>query len=241
MAPSPIAPPLADNRLLAALPRKELQRLQGHLEAVTFEAKTVVYQPDEPIRHVYFMGSGLLASNIIVMEDGSSVEAGMTGNEGVVGIAAIYGDGHSLFRCVVQSSGQAYRLDVETLNALASPSTVFRALFDRFVGAYLGQISQTGACNRLHDLEQRLCRWLLMAHDRVGGDQLSFTHEFLANMLGVRRASVTESAVVLSDAGLIEYRWGKIWIRNRRGLESTCCECYRLIQSRYKQMTERLR
>lgn len=241
MPPSSAAAPVADNRLLAALPRKELQKLQSELEVVTFHNKDVIYQPDENIRYVYFLGPGLLASNIVVMEDGSSVEAGMTGNEGLVGLPAIYGDGHSIFRSLVQSSGLAFRLDVETLKTLAMPGSSLRALLDRFVGAYLGQISQTGACNRLHALEQRLCRWLLMAHDRVNSEQLSFTHEFLANMLGVRRASVTESAVMLSDADLIEYRWGKIWIRNRRGLETTCCECYRLIQGRYEKLSEKLK
>ncbi len=241
MPPSTAAPLVADNHLLAALPRKEQQKLQAALEVVTLRAKDVIYQPEESIRHAYFLGRGLMASNIIVMEDGSSVEAGMTGNEGFVGIAAIYGNGHSFFRSLVQSTGQAYRVNVESLKSLASQGTTLRSLLDRFVGAYLGQISQTGACNRLHDLEQRLCRWLLMAHDRVANEQLSFTHEFLANMLGVRRASVTEAAVELADAGLIEYRWGKIWIRNRRGLESTCCECYRLIHNRYARMTERQR
>jgi CRP-like cAMP-binding protein len=241
MPPTSGTTPVVENRLLAALPRKEFQQLHGELEAFTFHAKDVIYQPDEPIKHVYFVGQRMMASNIIVMEDGTSVEAGMTGDEGVLGLPAVYGDGRSIFRTLVQSSGLAFRLDVETLKNLSGTGTGLRQILDRFIGAYLGQVSQAGACNRLHALEQRLCRWLLMAHDRIGSEQLSFTHEFLANMLGVRRASVTESAVLLSDQDLIEYRWGKIWIRDRAGLEAICCECYRLIKERSDRLIQKIR
>ena len=128
MPPSPVAAPVADNRLLAALPRKELQKLQAELEVVTFHNKDVIYQPEETIRYVYFLGPGLLASNIVVMEDGSSVEAGMTGNEGLVGLPYLYGDGQSLFRSLVQSSGLAFRLEVETLKSLATQGSALRSL-----------------------------------------------------------------------------------------------------------------
>jgi CRP-like cAMP-binding protein len=236
MALSTAAPTFTDNRLLAALPRKELQRLQTYLDSFPITAKQVLYQPEESIRYVYFVGGNMLVSHLVVMENGTSVEIGMMGSEGMVGLPVLYGEGISPFRTMVQSGGNIYRMKTEELHELLDESAILRQTLDRFMGAFWSQIAQAGACNRLHSLEQRLCRWLLMALDRVGGNQLLFTHEFLANILGVRRASVTEAAVALQDKGLIDYRWGKIWVRNRRGLESACCECYRIITARYQRL-----
>jgi CRP-like cAMP-binding protein len=170
------------------------------------------------------------------MENGSTAEMGLTGNDGVVGIALFLGGQTMANRAVVQIGGGAFRMKVATLKEEFARGGALQKLLLRYTQSLLSQISQTAVCNRLHPVESRLCRWLLLSHDRVKSDELRMTQEFIANMLGGRRESVTVAAGRLQDAGLIHYSRGQIRILSRQGLEAAVCECYHVI----KKETDRL-
>ena len=215
------------NRLLAALPATELRQFFSELRPVSLSQRQVLYEPGMPLAHVYFVEEGVV-SILTRMADGSTIEVGMIGTEGAVGTAALLGGDVSSQQAIVQGSGSALRINAAECKAAFDQSPTVRAVIMRFIDALLNLSAQTAACNRLHTIEQRCARWLLMAHDRLQTDLMPMTHEFLASMLGVRRAGVTETAGELQRSGLIHYHHGRLTIIDREGLEATACECYRI-------------
>ena len=219
-----------ENRFLAALPREEYAHLAPYLETVRLQQNKALYEADGNIRYAYFLKGGM-ASLISVTEDGDGIEVGMIGNEGVIGIPAIFGIKVSPYRVVIQLPANAMRIQAWVLRAEFNRSVQFRDLVLRREHMLLTQISQSAACNRYHSMRERLCRWLLISYDRVHADHLDLTQEFLAQMIGAPRTRVTVVANLLQKSGLIRYRRGKIQILDRRGLEAASCECYRVVKS----------
>jgi len=230
-----ISPNSVGNRLIAALPREEYKRLRPHLEAVSLSFKQHLYEPNEPIKYVYFPNSGVV-SVISVMEDGGTVEVATVGNEGMVGIPVLLGTDRVLAETFVQVPGDGWRMKVDVFKRLITPGSPTHNLLLRYTQALMSQLSQSVACNRLHSVEERCCRWLLQTRDRVESDEFPITQEFLSQMLGVRRASVSEVAAILQKAGLICYHRGKMAILNRKGLEAGSCECYQVIKQEYTRL-----
>lgn len=196
-----------ENRLLAALPRKEYDRLRPDLDEVSLGLKDVLYEAEKPITHVYFPLNGVM-SLVIEMSDGQTVEVGTIGNEGMVGTPVFLGADKSPTKAFAQVPGKALRMKAGTFKEEMKNGGPLHGLIQRYTQAMVNQISQSVACNHLHSLEQRMCRWLLMTHDRVDSDEFPLTQEFLAQMLGVRRPSVTVVAGILQKSGLIQYRGG---------------------------------
>jgi CRP-like cAMP-binding protein len=213
------------NRLIAAFSQADRERLLPDLSPVSLSLREVLYEVGAPLEYVYFIEQGL-ASVLTSMADGSGIEVGMIGIEGMVGAAALLGDEVSAQQFLVQVPGNALRMNAARCRATFDQSAGMRAVVHRFVIALLNLGAQTAACNRLHSIEQRLARWLLMASDRIGSDTMPMTHEFLSSMLGVRRSGVTIAAGDLQRSGLIRYRQGQLSIVNREGLEASACECY---------------
>jgi CRP-like cAMP-binding protein len=224
-----------NNRLLAAFGPTDFAELSDDLRPVALPKKQVVYEVGEALDFVYFIEEGL-ASVLTVMEDGASTEVGMVGREGLIGVSALLGAKASAQHVVIQLPGAAQRIAVAACKAVFDRNARVRSMLLRFVEDLLNLSAQTAACNRLHLVEQRAARWLLMASDRVGDDVLPLTQEFLAAMLGVRRSGVSEAAGELRSSGLIRYRRGEITIVDRPGLEKTACECYRLDQKRLERV-----
>jgi CRP-like cAMP-binding protein len=218
-----------DNRLLAALPPADYARVQPHLQPVTFALGDLVYDAGGPQDFLYFPTTAVI-SLLYTMEDGSTAEMGLTGNDGVVGIALFLGGDTTPNRAVVQIAGEVLRIPAQRLQAEFKQGGAVQQVLLRYIQALITQISQTAVCNRLHAVEQRLCRWLLLSHDRVQSHELQMTQEFIAHMLGGRRESVTVAAGRLQDAGLIHYARGHITILDRPGLEATVCECYQVVK-----------
>lgn len=225
----------AENRLLAALPADEYERLRPDLRPVSFTLGEVVYEFGGQLDYVFFPTTSII-SLLYTMENGSSAEMGLTGNDGVVGIALFMGGGTMPNRAVVQSAGGALRLKAKILQDEFARGGKFQQLLLRYTQALITQISQTAVCNRLHSVEQQLCRWLLLSHDRVQADELIMTQELIADMLGVRREGVTVAAGHLQDIGAISYVRGRIQILNRRKLEETVCECYRVVKDEFDRL-----
>jgi CRP-like cAMP-binding protein len=217
------------NRILDALPAAEWDRLAPRLNPVKLALKTVLFEPCRQIDAVYFPLNGVV-SLVTPLENGAIVEVATVGNEGVVGVP-LHPGGTLAVRAITQVAGRALRVPAATFLAEVDRSGRLSDLVRRYVQALFGQISQAAACNRLHSNEERLSRWLLMSHDRVGVDEFAITHEFLGQMLGSRRATVTLSAGILQAAGLIRYQRGIVTIVDRAGLESASCECYRVIKA----------
>lgn len=221
------------NRLLARVPAAEMSRLGPHLSPVTFRQSQILHDALQPVDTVYFIEEGL-CSIVAVMENGSSVEVGIIGCEGFVGIPAILSAGSSPNRSIVQIAGHGYAINAETLRRQCSEgASELHASLLRAAYGLLTQTEQTAACNRLHDVEKRLARWLLMCHARVQTNRLAITHELLAVMLGTRRSTVSIAAGKLHKAGLIEYSRGYVAIQNRGGLEAAACECYSTLMNEY--------
>jgi CRP-like cAMP-binding protein len=231
----PIAPNPRLNHLLAALPDAEFARLLPNLELVDFQLGRAVYESGRPFSNVYFPITSIV-SLLYVLESGASAEISVVGNEGIVGIALFMGGESMPNRAVVQSAGQAYRLDGQTLKLEFSRSGAFQHLLMRYTLALFSQMAQTAVCNRHHSVDQQLCRWLLLSHDRLSGDELNMTQELIADMLGVRREGVTEAAGKLQQAGLIHYSRGLITIVDRAGLEARVCECYEVVRKEFKRL-----
>lgn len=228
--PSANAPPAPlSNRLLAALPPADLDRLRSALDVVPLPVKQILHRPGEPIGYVYFPGAGF-CSELTVLESGAMVEVATVGREGMVGIFATEDGERSPSASMVQASMRTcYRLPARRFREEMNRAGAFRDLMTRYLHAHVGTIMQSTACNAIHTVEQRLARWLLMAHDRVESNDFPLTQEFVAMMLGVSRPAVTIVAGTLQAAGLITYRRGHVAILDRERLESASCECYRVV------------
>lgn len=213
------------NRLLLAMPRLAYDRVLARLQPAELARQQVLHNINRPITHVYFVERGLV-SLVKPMNDGRVVEIGAVGIEGMVGANTILGMKNGVFDCIVHIPGTARRMPLEDLWAEMDRSAVLRDLMFRYAHYRISQIAQSAACNRLHTLEQRCCRWLLIAHDSAKSDSFPMTQEFLAMMLGVQRTGVTFATLSLQKVGLIRSRRGEVTIVNRRGLEVLSCECY---------------
>lgn len=220
---------LTGNRILDALPEQEFGRLRAHLEPVTFQLKQILYRPGDAISFVYFPVTGAL-SVITLLHDGSSVEVGMVGNEGLLGLSALLGDGISLHEVMVQAAGGGFRTSARIVRQELEQSGPFRDLVLKLSQLVVADISQRAACNGRHDLEARCARWLLAMQDKLETDHFPLSQEFLAMLLGVQRTAVTAVARQLLGKGLIRYRHGRIEIVDRVGLEAAACECYRIMK-----------
>lgn len=211
--------------MLAALPRKQYQRLLAGLESVALIFGDVLYEPGERIRHVYFPNDSLIS--LLTLVDGHlALEVGMVGREGMIGVPLALGTDVSSVRALVQGAGGAVRMKSARFCRELLRSPQLQQEVNRYTSALMAQITQTAACNRFHIVEARLARWLLMTLDRVRSDEFRLTHEFLGHMLGVRRVGVTKAARALQKGKLISYSRGKIRILNRTGLEAAACSCY---------------
>jgi CRP-like cAMP-binding protein len=226
--------PHLTNRLFAALPAEDFGLLRPHLEITPLERGHVLIAPAELIRHAWFPHDGVV-SVVTPMEDGAAAETATIGREGAVGFEFLTGGNRGLSRTFVQVSGSASRIEIAQLRSSERSGTL-GDLLARYSRVLFRQVMQSVACNGLHSVEERCCRWLLMAHDRAGSDTLDLTQEFLAAMLGVRRPSVTVVARTLQTAGLIRYSRGAITVIDRHGLEEAACECYRVIRSAYENL-----
>jgi signal transduction histidine kinase len=223
------------NHLLAAIPGEEFGRLLSHLERVDLTCREILHAADEPIRHVYFPEDCVITL-ISMMESGESVEVGVVGREGVVGLSSFLGSDTTPYQAVVLVAGSAMRVRADVFREEVGRGGALLAVLHRYTQALLTQAAQTSACNRLHHVDERVARCLLTVHDRVGGDGFRLTHELMAHMLGVRRAGVTEAAVRLREAGLIGYVRGSIKVLDRAGLESAACECYGVIKEEFDRL-----
>jgi CRP-like cAMP-binding protein len=219
---------VGENRILTALPALEREELFGLVRNVTLPVKTVLFEPGTPIQALYFPTDGVI-SLVTPLHDGAIVEVATIGNEGIVGVPVVPLGGLAV-RAISQVAGHSLRMDTAAFLTLFERSSAFQSLVDKYTQALFGQISQAAACNRLHSSEERLSRWLLMSHDRVGSDQFMITQEFLGQMLGARRSTVSVSAGILQRAGLIRYVRGHVTIVDRAGLEAVSCECYSVIR-----------
>ena len=220
--------------MLSRLPPEELARLRPHLEIVQFEQRQLLFDAGQPIRSVYFPETTVV-SLVNMLESGSTVEVGTAGREGMAGLPVFLGADVSSVRAFAQVPGLASRLDARTFLEVAAKGTLQRLML-RYTDAFLTQVAQTAACNASHVVEERCARWLLMTHDRLDGDELPLTHEFLAFMLGVRRAGVTLALRALRDRGLIRYTRGRVTVVDRAGLERASCECYRSVRAHYERL-----
>lgn len=223
------------NRLLAALPEEVHERLYPHLEDVSLLLGQVIYESGERLDHIYFPTTSIV-SLLYTMEDGTSAEIGVVGNDGVVGIALFMGGETTPNRAVVQSAGYSLRMKPNVLQEEFRRGGPLQLVLLRYTQALITQMSQTAVCNRLHSVDQQLCRWLLLSHDRLDSNELTMTQELIANMLGVRREGVTVAAGHLQAAGLIHYNRGKITISDRTGLEARACECYQVVRNEFERL-----
>ncbi len=223
------------NQLLARLPLAEAQRLLACMRPVKLEFKQVLYAARAPIKLVYFPNSGT-ASALTVMDDGSAIEVATIGREGVVGLSVLLGADTSPNEVIIQIPGDALCMDADVLKHEAGPATPLRRVLLLYATAYQTQVSYSVACNGLHTVQQRCCRWLLMTHDRTDSDSMPLTHEFLAIMLGVRRATVSEVLGPLHEKGLVNNSRGAIRVLDREGLERLACECYRKVNEEFARL-----
>lgn len=230
----PVISPM-ENRLLGVLPKVEFERLQRHLELVPLSLGQVIYESGAQMTHVYFP-TDCIISLLYLMENGATAEIGVTGYEGVIGIALFMGGDTTPNRAVVQSAGSAYKMKAKVMQDEFNKGGQFQQSLLRYTQALITQISQTAVCNRLHSVEQQLCRWLLLSYDRLHSDKLVMTHNLIANMLGVRREGITLAAKHLQARGIISYVRGTITLLDRPKLEATVCECYRVVKSEYDRL-----
>jgi CRP-like cAMP-binding protein len=230
-----LPPDPLQNLLLAALPPAEWARWQPQLELVDLPLGKVLHESGAIMPAVYFPTTAIV-SLLYVLENGASAEIAVVGFEGVVGISIFMGGGSTPNRAVVQSAGKGYRLRAEAMKGEFAQSGPVMHLMLRYIQALIAQMCQTAVCNRHHTLDQQLCRWLLLSLDRLRGDQLVMTQELIANMLGVRREGVTEAALSLQKAGLIQYARGRISVLDRPGLEKRTCECYGVVKKEYDRL-----
>jgi CRP-like cAMP-binding protein len=226
------------NKILLAMNEAEFEIIRPHLKFVSLPSHLRLHESHEPFKYVHFPNEGLI-SLVIVMENGKTVEAGIVGREGVSGTHAVAGLSHGPLREVMQIGGNGFRVKVGDLKKTLGSTRNFQKILERYSTILGLHVAQTAACNRLHDIDRRLARWLLMAHDRVDSGTLRITHDFLATMLGTDRPSVSQAAGNLQKMNIIQYRRGTVKILNRSALEGRACECYGVIQ-RYAQMSHPL-
>ena len=222
------------NRVLAALPKAEFNRLKPHLSLVTLKQEDTLL--DGKADYAYFMEEGI-ASVVVTVKDGSTVEVGIIGIDGVVGLPILLGTGTAPGRTFVQIAGSAFRIKADVLKDEFERSGELRRHLQRYMQAFMVQSAQTAACNRLHNIEERLARWLLSCRDRTESDQLRLTHDFLGQMLGAPRTTVTLAAGLLHRAGLIDYSRGVVTIKDRPKLEEAACECYRTVRDEFQRLS----
>jgi CRP-like cAMP-binding protein len=224
------------NRILAALPRDEYERLLPHLKPVTLEYKQVLFEPHKTIRYAYFPEDSII-SMITTVIDKTVVEVGLVGGEGMVCVATFLGANSSPHQGIVQGQGNAQRIKASVLRDEFKRGGKLQDLLLRYTQAHLVLIAQTAVCNRLHALEARLSRWLLLIHDRMDGDEFLLTQDVMSKMLGAQRTGVTDAAGTLQKKGSISYSRGRIVVLDRQKLEETSCECYRIVREEYDCLT----
>jgi CRP-like cAMP-binding protein len=225
-----------ENRLLAVMSRELYKKIAPNLKRVSLAQGTILHHPGETIETLYFPIDCLL-SITITMNDGSTAEAGMVGNREVIGINAFMGGSETTqTQYIVQMAGSAIKVDAQLLLEEFDRNKELRDVLLRYTQALIAQISQTTGCNSLHNLDQRLARWMLEVQDRVNSDELKLTHEFISHMLGVRRAGVTQAAQKLQEKGLIQYQRGNVKILDQPGLEASSCECFRVLKEEYDRL-----
>lgn len=223
------------NHLLAALPAEEHERLLAEMELVPLQLRQSLYESSTEIRHVYFPTTAIV-SLLYEMEDGSSAEIAVVGNEGIVGISLFMGGETTPSRAVVQSAGDAYRMNGRRLKSEFHRAGPMQRLLLRYTQALLTEMAQTLVCNRHHPLDQQFCRWLLLRFDRLLANKLVMSQEQIANLLGVRRAAISKVAADVRKAGLIKYDRGRITLLDRPGLEARACECYLVIKEEFDRL-----
>jgi len=217
------------NVLLLTIAAEEFGRLRAHLEPVELDQRQILHEAGEKIRYAYFLNGGL-ASMVVITSDGRSVEIAMVGREGIIGTPLAVGLGRELYRAIMQIPGSGLRIRAEVLEKILPHTPDLQLITNRYILMRGLQVAQIAACNRLHEIEQRLSRWLLMCQDRVESKVLPVTHEFISQMLGTGRPSVSLAAGILQRAGMIENLRGSVRIVNRKGLEHAACECYRALR-----------
>lgn len=222
-----------NNRLLALLPEDEFALIAPNLELIELEYEALITKRNEPIRHVHFP-CNCIGSIITELESGHAVEIGAVGNEGMTNVLAFLGGEIAIDTMLCQIPGLSARIDIHAFLNATEANTTLRKVCALYAQVYLSTACQSVACNRFHRIEQRLARWLLMSHDRVGRDTFPITQEFMAIMLGTERPSVSQAAKVLMDAGLVDYARGRMHIVNRQGLEARACECYQVTRNQFK-------
>jgi len=226
------------NHLLAALPAAEFTRVHSKLELISFDLGEVIFESGDRLHHVHFPTTAI-TSLLYIMENGATAEIGVIGNDGVCGYALFLGGDSMANRAVTQSAGEAFRMSAKDVKAEFALGGMFQKILLRYTQALMTQISQTAVCNRLHSLEQQLCRWLLLSHDRLDSDKLVMTHDLISNMLGVRREGVTLAAQKLAKRDLIKNVRGTITVIDRQGLEEAVCECYEVVNTEYNRLLGR--
>lgn len=222
------------NRVLTALPKTELNRLKPHLSAVTFKQEDTLLDGTAP--YAFFLEDGI-ASVVVALKNGSTVEVGVVGVEGVVGVPILLGTEGAPGRTFIQIAGSGFRIKAEILKREFERTGELRRLLQRYMQAFMVQTAQTAACNRQHNIEERLARWLLSCQDRIESDELRLTHDFLGQMLGAPRTTVTLAAGLLQRAGLIDYSRGVVTVTNRAELEQTACECYSTVRNEFRRLS----
>jgi CRP-like cAMP-binding protein len=226
---------MQDNELLAGLKEAEVRRIRDDFESVSLQPNDVLHEVDVPIEQVWFPRSGVL-SLVNVMEDQVVIEVATIGNEGMLGVSILLGADRTASRGLCQVPSDSLRIETDRFLELADENPGLRRMCLLYTQALMTQIAQSSACNRAHPVEKRAARWLLQTHDRVGQDSFYLTQEFLAQMLGVRRPTVSVAAAMLQERGLIDYVRGHIAILDREGLEAASCECYGIIQREFEQL-----
>jgi CRP-like cAMP-binding protein len=221
--------------ILTFLPPEELEHMRPKLQPVELDQGQILYDAKVPVDHVYFLDQGMI-SVVSIMKNGDSIEVGTIGTEGMAGMSILLGVEAVPYRHVVQVPGRARRMSANTLTAELNQNATLRTILNRYHAAFNTQVMQGMACNGLHSVIQRCCRWLLTTQDRLGSQELNITHEFLAQMLGVRRASVTEVLRPLQNEGMIRASRGKVFILDPKRLANASCECYGVIRSEYQRL-----
>jgi CRP-like cAMP-binding protein len=225
----------SENKILAALSANCLKRLEPELEFLQLQLGEILYHPKTPIIYVYFPRLAAI-SMVNIFEDGSMVEVGVVGREGMLGVSLLSGDEMSLHQAIVQVADGAWRMKAQVFKNEIAGDGELRKLTRRFSQALFIQVGQTAACNRRHTIVERLARWMLLMQDRIDSDTMQLTHEFIAIMLGARRAGVTLAASALQKENIITYKRGKVTILDREKLERVSCECHRIVRDEYRRL-----
>jgi CRP-like cAMP-binding protein len=223
------------NHLLGGVTPEEMERLLPGLQEVSLPLGKVLYESGEKLDYIYFPTTAII-SLLYIMENGATAEIGVVGNDGLIGIAIFMGGDTTPNRAVVQSAGRSFKMKAQLMKDEFTRGGRFHNLCLRYTQALITQISQTAVCNRLHSVDQQLCRWLLLSHDRLPSDRLIMTQDLIANMLGVRREGITHAAKRLQNAGYISYVRGDMTILDRQGLEGQVCECYQVVRTEYSRL-----